>query len=207
MVTQLASLLLPIDALLNHSDFPPPSNASPNVVTLFRNMWFLCVLFQFTIPSDQRQRSAMDWQQPALARIAMKTPPLILEEAQDTIVSDLEYNTVIRQEYIETVSAGIVCVLYITSLNDFVDHFGTSHSAGKAYTHSRQRDPLPASWTGHIFVVHARYGEHALCGGASIFAGAVLCEQWAEQECRSACLHGICGRKGTTIYLLLHYLC
>ncbi|EPS96826.1 hypothetical protein FOMPIDRAFT_1052946 [Fomitopsis schrenkii] len=103
MVEQLASLLLPIDALLHHSDFLPPPNAPSNVVTLFRNMWFLCVLFQFTIPSDQKQHSAMDWQQPALARIAMKTPPLILEEAQDTIVSDLEYNTVIRQEYIDTV--------------------------------------------------------------------------------------------------------
>lgn len=111
MVEQLASLLLPIDALLHHSDFLPPPNAPSNVVTLFRNMWFLCVLFQFTIPSDQKQHSAMDWQQPALARIAMKTPPLILEEAQDTIVSDLEYNTVIRQEYIDTVSTGLVCVL------------------------------------------------------------------------------------------------
>ncbi|KAH9843165.1 atypical/PIKK/PI4K protein kinase [Rhodofomes roseus] len=103
MIEQLASLLLPIDALLNHDDFCPSPNAPSNIVTLFRNMWFLCVLFQFTTPSEQKQQSAMDWQQPALARIAMKTPPLILEEAQDTIVSDLEYNTVIRQEYIETV--------------------------------------------------------------------------------------------------------
>ena len=99
----LASLLLPIDALVNHNDFHLPSNTSSNIVTLFRNMWFLCVLFQFTTPSEQKQRSAMDWQQPALARIAIKTPPLILEEAQDTIVSDLEYNAVIRQEYIDTV--------------------------------------------------------------------------------------------------------
>ncbi|KAH9930753.1 atypical/PIKK/PI4K protein kinase [Fomitopsis serialis] len=102
MVEQLASLLLPIDALLTHDDFRLSATPS-NIVMLFRNMWFLCVLFQFTTPSEQKQQSAMDWQQPALARIAMKTPPLILEEAQDTIVSDLEYNTVIRQEYIETV--------------------------------------------------------------------------------------------------------
>lgn len=103
MIEQLGSLLLPIDALLTHKDFTlgPPSS---DLVTLFRNMWFLCVLFQFTKAGDQVQHSAMDWQQPALARIAMKTPPIVLEEAHDTIVSDLEYNTVIRQEYIDTVS-------------------------------------------------------------------------------------------------------
>lgn len=104
MIEQLGSLLLPIDALLNHDDFKPKSTIPSNVVTLFRNMWFLCVLFQFTVPSNQKSQTAMDWQQPALARIASKTPPIVLEEAHDTIVSDLEYNTVIRQEYIETVS-------------------------------------------------------------------------------------------------------
>ncbi|KAI0934808.1 hypothetical protein AcW1_006214 [Taiwanofungus camphoratus] len=105
MIEQLGSLLLPIDALLNHDDFKPKSTIPSNVVTLFRNMWFLCVLFQFTVPSNQKSQTAMDWQQPALARIASKTPPIVLEEAHDTIVSDLEYNTVIRQEYIETVIA------------------------------------------------------------------------------------------------------
>ncbi|PCH37888.1 atypical/PIKK/PI4K protein kinase [Wolfiporia cocos MD-104 SS10] len=103
MIEQLGSLLLPIDALLKHNDFKPQSDKSSNVVTMFRNMWFLCVLFQFTTPNDQKQQSALDWQQPALARIAIKTPSIVLEGAHDTIVSDLEYNTVIRQEYIETV--------------------------------------------------------------------------------------------------------
>ncbi len=104
MSEQLASLLLPIDALLGHEDFDIGPDVSYNVVTLFRNMWFLCVLFGFTGPSD-RSHTAMDWRQPALARIAARTPPIILEEAHDTIVSDLEYNTVIRQEYVETVIA------------------------------------------------------------------------------------------------------
>ena len=36
--------------------------------------------------------------------IAIKTPPIVLEEAHDTIVSDLEYNPVMRREYVETVS-------------------------------------------------------------------------------------------------------
>ena len=155
MVAQLASLLLPIDALLNHSDFRPPPNAPSTIVTLFRNMWFLCVLFQFTTPSDQKQQSAMDWQQPALARIAMKTPPLILEEAQDTIVSDLEYNTVIRQEYIETVCVVPFCVLSQLNMLAFVGHLETSHCAGKAHTHPGQRDSLPTSAADHLLAVHA----------------------------------------------------
>ncbi|KAM5531731.1 hypothetical protein V8D89_014580 [Ganoderma adspersum] len=102
MSEQLASLLLPIDALLSHEDFEIGPDVSYNVVTLFRNMWFLCVLFGFTAPAERTQ-TAMEWRPPALARIAARTPPIVLEEAHDTIMSDLEYNTVIRQEYVETV--------------------------------------------------------------------------------------------------------
>lgn len=60
-------------------------------------------MFQFT-SADDGDRMAMEWQKPALARIAVKTPPIVLDEAHDTIVSDLEYNPVIRKEYAETVS-------------------------------------------------------------------------------------------------------
>ena len=102
MSEQLASLLLPIDALLSHDDFDIGPDVSYNVVTLFRNMWFLCVLFGFTAPVE-RAHTAMEWRQPALARIAARTPPIVLEEAHDKIMSDLEYNTVIRQEYVDTV--------------------------------------------------------------------------------------------------------
>lgn len=105
LTEQLASLLLPIDALLAHPDFVIGPNAPSSLTTLFRNMWFICVLFHFTC-SDDRDQMAMEWQKPALARIAMKTPPIVLDEAHDTIVSDLEYNPVIRREYAETVSGG-----------------------------------------------------------------------------------------------------
>lgn len=100
---ELASLLLPIDALLCHMDFHAASNPPSSLTTLFRNAWFLCVLFQFTAP-DESDQLAMSWKTPALARIAAKSPPIVLEEAHDTIVSDLEYNPVIRREYAETVS-------------------------------------------------------------------------------------------------------
>ncbi|EKM55298.1 uncharacterized protein PHACADRAFT_255820 [Phanerochaete carnosa HHB-10118-sp] len=99
MTEQLASLLLPIDALLNHEDCDIQPSSS--LMTLFRNMWFICVLFHFT--SEDEEHPAMEWQKPALARIAAKTPSIVLDEAHDTIVSDLEYSPVIRKEYAETV--------------------------------------------------------------------------------------------------------
>jgi phosphatidylinositol 4-kinase len=101
MIEQLASLLLPIDALLSHPDFDIHLGSSSGAVSLFRNMWFLCVLFHFT--TDDKQETAMEWQQPALARIAAKTPPMIYEEAHDSLASELEYSSVIRQEYAHTV--------------------------------------------------------------------------------------------------------
>lgn len=110
MIEQLASLLLPIDALLSHPDFNPQSNASPEMVTLFRNMWFLCVLFHFTT-GEEKDDTAMGWQKPALARIAAKSPSIVLEEALDSISNDLEYNAVIRQEYAHSV---IDCTIFAT---------------------------------------------------------------------------------------------
>src|SRR5437868_4949344 len=103
MIEQLASLLLPIDALLSHEDFTPHINAQSTIVSLFRNMWFLCILFLFT-SEEYNEDSAMQRQKPALARIAAKTPAMVLEESQDTAASDVEYNAVIRQEYAHTVS-------------------------------------------------------------------------------------------------------
>lgn len=101
MIEQLASLLLPIDALLSHEDFTPQIDESPTLVSLFRNMWFLCILFHFT--TDDKEATAMDWQKPALARIATKTPAMVMEESHDSVASDVEYNSVIRQDYAHTV--------------------------------------------------------------------------------------------------------
>lgn len=118
MTEQLASLLLPLDALLSHPDFKVQTDASSSLITLFRNMWCLCVLFQFTL-LDEKEQSAMSWQKPALARIAMKTPPIVLEEAHDTIVSDLEYNPVMRREYVDTVSTSFDSIGFCCSLINF----------------------------------------------------------------------------------------
>ncbi|KAG2144576.1 hypothetical protein DEU56DRAFT_790388 [Suillus clintonianus] len=99
MIEQLASLLLPIEALLTHADYSPHLTASQELTGLFRNMWFLCVLFHFT--SDE-ERGAMTWLTPALLKIATKTPTLVLENAHDA-ASEIEYSTVIRHEYAQSV--------------------------------------------------------------------------------------------------------
>jgi phosphatidylinositol 4-kinase len=103
MIEQLASLLLPIEALLTHPDYSPHLAASLELTGLFRNMWFLCVLFHFT---SGEERGAMRWLIPALAKIATKTPTLVLEHAHDA-ASEIEYSTVIRHEYAHSVSAAL----------------------------------------------------------------------------------------------------
>ncbi|KAH8117021.1 hypothetical protein DFH11DRAFT_1687803 [Phellopilus nigrolimitatus] len=101
MVDQLGSLLLPIDALLIQNDFVPFADASLDKVALFRNLWFLSVLFRFT-NAEERGGPTAEWQVAALTRIAIKTPSIVLEEVPDFVTSNLEYNTIIRQEYAQT---------------------------------------------------------------------------------------------------------
>ncbi|KIJ17012.1 1-phosphatidylinositol 4-kinase, partial [Paxillus involutus ATCC 200175] len=104
MMEQLASLLLPIEALLDHADFSPHLNTE--LMIPFRNMWFLCILFHFTASGEEKERekSAMTWLLPALGRIALKTPCFVLESVPDA-PSDMEYRTVVRREYAHSVLA------------------------------------------------------------------------------------------------------
>lgn len=101
LLDQLASLLLPIDALLSQADYKP--SADVKTVTLFRNMWFLSILFDFHVNADPAY-AVNAWRQSALTRIAVKTPPIVVEGAQDFVLNDLEYNSIIRQNYAHTVS-------------------------------------------------------------------------------------------------------
>jgi phosphatidylinositol 4-kinase len=107
LAEQLVSLLLPIDALLSHADLNPRSGSSPELVALFRKMWFLCTLFQFTAV-DEKDGSATEWRRPALSRIAAKTPALVFEEAHELLVSDIEFNSSIRREYAHNVSSSAI---------------------------------------------------------------------------------------------------
>lgn len=114
LMEELCSLLLPIDALLDHKDFDPDHNPSSLLTTRFRNMWFICVLFNFT-PSPQRASCMTDWHIGALSRIAEKTPPIVLEESYDFITTDLEFNPVLREDYLEKVRciAPLNCLKYL----------------------------------------------------------------------------------------------
>ena len=150
MVEQLASLLLPIDALLAHQDFNPHLDASSAFVSLFRDLWFLCLLFHFTSVGD-KEETALDWLKPALARIAFKSPSVVLEESRDLNASDVEYNSVIRQEYAHTVSNMLCeflpCCNRITSTGDLQ----TSYGAYQAHTYT---------WRGYSFSIIWTSGFH-----------------------------------------------
>lgn len=98
LLEHLSALLLPIDALLSHDDFQPHVGASADLVALFRNMWFLCVLFHFTALSAPGE-ALTNWRRAALSRIATKTPPIVLEDVQDYASSALDFNSVIRHDY------------------------------------------------------------------------------------------------------------
>jgi phosphatidylinositol 4-kinase len=132
MIEQLASLLLPIEALLNHEDFDPRSNASSELVGLFRSMWFLCSLFHFAM-FEEKDQIAMNWVRQVLGKIASKTPTIVVEEAMD-LVGELEYNTVIRREYAHTVGPSGCESLCGLKLMVVTDNFETPRHTSEAYT-------------------------------------------------------------------------
>jgi phosphatidylinositol 4-kinase A len=143
---QLVSLLLPIDALLNYSDLNPRSGSSSELVTLFRNMWFLCTLFQFTV-ADEKDGSATEWRRPALSRIAAKTPPLVLEEAHDLLVSDVEFNSSIRLDYAHSVRTFLV--LSYAAYDGVLGYGETSHVTQQVPAVPSRGDSIFVSRTSH----------------------------------------------------------
>lgn len=99
---ELVSLLLPLDALLSHEDFNPQIMPKTILTTKYRNMWFICVMFGLTHPGS-RPSCMTEWHVQALLRIAEKTPPIVLEDAHDFITSELEFNPILRQDYLHGV--------------------------------------------------------------------------------------------------------
>ena len=152
LAEQLVSLLLPIDALLSHADLNPRSRSSPELIALFRKMWFLCTLFQFTA-ADEKCGSATEWRRPALARIAAKTPALVFEEAHDSLVSDIEFNSSIRQEYADNVSSSVNSVY--AAHDGIVGYAKASQLAQQVSTVQSQRDSVLVSWRSHFSSSHA----------------------------------------------------
>ena len=106
MMEELCSLLLPLDALLFHEDFQPHLNPTPLLTTRYRNLWLLCVLFGFTNPS-KRPDCMTEWHVQALMRIAEKTPPIVLEDTYGFVSAELEYNPILRQDYLQEVRISV----------------------------------------------------------------------------------------------------
>lgn len=91
MTQQLAALLLPLDAVLQHGSCQPSLEATPALVALFRNAWFTLTMHGVTNQSRETT-------QQALSRIALKTPALVLEVEKD-FASGLEYSSVFRRDF------------------------------------------------------------------------------------------------------------
>ncbi|RCI03729.1 phosphatidylinositol-4- kinase, partial [Rhizopus stolonifer] len=90
-LSKLGKLLPVISTLLQHEDFNPHLTPSEEITTLYRNVWFHCVLFGFVTERIwiREWYDSMLW-------IAKKTPVLVVESATDYLESDLEYNSMLR---------------------------------------------------------------------------------------------------------------
>ncbi|KAI8996972.1 hypothetical protein BDB01DRAFT_769342 [Pilobolus umbonatus] len=91
LATKLGMLLPVISALLEHDNFNPHLVSHEETVSLFRNLWFLCVLFGFVTESMWIR----EWHS-AMLQIAKKTTILVTENATNYLETDLEHNSVLR---------------------------------------------------------------------------------------------------------------
>lgn len=118
MRLDLARLLPTIAELLCHEDLNPQLDPTLDLVSLFRNMWFLAVLFDLASP-HVAQRAARDAAHSdatlfltvqsvfapiaslhiALALVALKTPTLVPETANNYLETELEFNSVLKCDF------------------------------------------------------------------------------------------------------------
>ncbi|KZO97923.1 atypical/PIKK/PI4K protein kinase [Calocera viscosa TUFC12733] len=98
VISELAALVLPIDALLSQPDILKKIPETTDLTRYFRNFWYICVLFRFTDSSPKLN----EWQRAALLRIAKQTPNLVAEGAADFVSGELEYDVVLRKDYVTT---------------------------------------------------------------------------------------------------------
>jgi phosphatidylinositol 4-kinase len=107
MKSWLAALLVPISTLLSHDSYHPDHVPSTELVAHFRNLWVLCVVFGLSGQVGKQQLHEHEVN--ALGIIAEKTPPLVLEGANDFVASELEYSSILRKDFAYSVSA--ICPL------------------------------------------------------------------------------------------------
>ncbi|KAI7893269.1 uncharacterized protein EV154DRAFT_600987 [Mucor mucedo] len=91
LASKLGMLLPIIGALLEHDDFNPHLLPSEETVSLFRNVWFHCVLFGFVTETMW----VREWHS-AMLQVSKKTPVFVIESTTNYLESDLEHNSVLR---------------------------------------------------------------------------------------------------------------
>lgn len=101
----LSGLILPIESLLSHSQLSPHIQPNPETANLFQDFWLIVALFRLC---DSEVSYMNEWKSAGLVRIAAKTPVFVTEEAQDYISSNLEYNRVLRKDYVEHVRSSLI---------------------------------------------------------------------------------------------------
>lgn len=104
--SDLQSLLPVISATLSHPDINPQLDPRVETVSLFRNMWFLATMFGMASASKPRAATPFSSSSPesshlgaTLGMIALKTPTLVPETAQNYVESELKFNSVLKREY------------------------------------------------------------------------------------------------------------
>lgn len=110
LLNQLIALLPVIDNVLAIENFEPHVDTPPNLVVLFRNVWFLIILFGFLSPHS----NISDWQRISFSKLAVKTPCLLRGTGANYVESDLAYNSVLRSDFPQTVRffLAVALVLY-----------------------------------------------------------------------------------------------
>lgn len=98
LTADLASLLPAIAAVLSHDDINPHLEPSIEMVSLFRNMWFLVVIFGLTKRNATAAQSSDPIAQ-SLNIISLKTPTLVPETSVNYLESDLQYNSVLKRDF------------------------------------------------------------------------------------------------------------
>lgn len=109
----LQGLIPAIAATLVHPDINPQLEPRVEMVSLFRNMWFLSSIFGLNTTQERQDRSRFSAIPPtltpmarALGIVALKTPTLVPETAQNYVESELKYNSILKRDYSATALDG-----------------------------------------------------------------------------------------------------
>ena len=87
--------MLPVlDVFLTEAPLSQDRQVQPEIVALFRNMWYLCVLSGFLSTAT----ALADWQRAILVRIAVNTPGLLEGAGDDFVETGLQFNPVLRRK-------------------------------------------------------------------------------------------------------------